>query len=459
LSTIIDQVKKKKLLTGQKLDFLEYLFQFGPCTTNELKKYVEENGIITDSIKLNQLDRHPSVLKGKGFIKVHSKRKCKVGTSNKRVDVLEVVSEIPEMNTLKLSGKSQKIFESSFNAALLAVEIYNKPRVTFRSESYISLMVNAWTKLFHSYYKLKKIDYFYPKRKDENFRRSWDLAKCIGQYRDLSPSIIANLELFIEYRNEVEHGLPDNKYLDLNLFGECQALLFNYETLVLKLYGEKHALNQSLAFSLQFSTMRNCNQEESNQKLLKAELEEVGGFLQKYRTKLTDDVFNSQEYSVKLIQIPKVSNNDRADVAMTFVKYDELSDEDKENYQHVYTLIKKQVEKVEVVNKGLYKPGKVLLEINERLSTPINQYDLQCLYLILKIKPKDEQRKLSPEKCNSKFCHYDSANDDYLYNENWVNFLEHIYMKQKIKKEDIRLARKGKKNEVLEKIRKIARNY
>ena len=41
-------------------------------------------------------------------------------------------------------------------AAVLAVEIYNRPATAFRSAAYIVLMVVAWTALFHSCHLLEK---------------------------------------------------------------------------------------------------------------------------------------------------------------------------------------------------------------------------------------------------------------------------------------------------------------
>ena len=40
--------------------------------------------------------------------------------------------------------------EKARDSALLAVEVYNKPAVSFKSAAYISLMYIAWTALFHS---------------------------------------------------------------------------------------------------------------------------------------------------------------------------------------------------------------------------------------------------------------------------------------------------------------------
>lgn len=47
-------------------------------------------------------------------------------------------------------GKPKSTLESSIQSALLAVEIYNKPRTPFRVEGFITQMIIAWTRLFHA---------------------------------------------------------------------------------------------------------------------------------------------------------------------------------------------------------------------------------------------------------------------------------------------------------------------
>ena len=61
-------------------------------------------------------------------------------------------------------GKTKNILESSIDSALLAVEIYNKPRTPFKVENYISLMIIAWTRLFHAYFNNTIGDKFYYKK-------------------------------------------------------------------------------------------------------------------------------------------------------------------------------------------------------------------------------------------------------------------------------------------------------
>ena len=54
------------------------------------------------------------------------------------------------------AGKTKAILQSAIDVALLAVEVYNKPRTSFRSENYIILMIIAWTRLFHAYFRQNK---------------------------------------------------------------------------------------------------------------------------------------------------------------------------------------------------------------------------------------------------------------------------------------------------------------
>lgn len=54
--------------------------------------------------------------------------------------------------------------EKARDSALLAVEVYNKPAVKFKSGGYICLMAIAWTALFHAVFFRKKIKPFRKKK-------------------------------------------------------------------------------------------------------------------------------------------------------------------------------------------------------------------------------------------------------------------------------------------------------
>lgn len=58
-----------------------------------------------------------------------------------------------------------ELLRKSREAALAAVQIFNNPNITFKSESYVVLMIIAWTYLLHAYFRHQKIDYRYYKQK------------------------------------------------------------------------------------------------------------------------------------------------------------------------------------------------------------------------------------------------------------------------------------------------------
>ena len=127
-------------------------------------------------------------------------------------------------------GKTKNILEGSIDAALLAVEVYNKPRTTFRSQAYIVLMIIAWTRLFHAYFNITIGNKYYYKEPNGRYqdingeRKAWELKTCINKYEEyenLSKAVMTNLQFFIGLRNKIEHRNVAKKEVDVLIFGEC----------------------------------------------------------------------------------------------------------------------------------------------------------------------------------------------------------------------------------------------
>ncbi len=72
----------------------------------------------------------------------------------------------------------EELLKKSREAALAAVQIFNNPNVTFKSETYVILMIVSWTYLLHAYYRGQRIDYRYYAQGDR--RRRFDRTK--GEY-------------------------------------------------------------------------------------------------------------------------------------------------------------------------------------------------------------------------------------------------------------------------------------
>lgn len=353
-------------------------------------------------------------------------------------------------------GKTKRTLENAIESSLLAVEIYNKPRTPFRVEGYITSMIMAWTRLFHAYFNHTIGNKYYYKNPNGRYglidgeRKSWELKTCITKYGKLDEAIKSNLLFFIKLRNKIEHRYIDRDEVGILIFGECQSLLYNFENTLIDLFGEDYAINESLAFSLQFSRIRKKSQIKSSKKLLSKEVRELKTFIEKYRSTLPEKVFNKQEYSIKLIQMPKVSNTSRNDLAIEFVNWSSLSEEDKSNYEKVTAIIKDKVVKKEAVNPGKLKPSDVIEKVNEEIDFEINHYDHQCLYSCLRIRPSnynDINDINDPFETNTNYCHYDEVHDDYIYQDDWASLIIEGINDGKLNKEEWR--RKLKEREIL----------
>lgn len=64
-----------------------------------------------------------------------------------------------------------ELIKKSREAVLAAVQTYNNPQITFKSKTFITLSIIAWTYLMHAYYRSKDIEYRY-------YRKSGQRKQC-----------------------------------------------------------------------------------------------------------------------------------------------------------------------------------------------------------------------------------------------------------------------------------------
>lgn len=324
--------------------------------------------------------------------------------------------------------------EKARDAALLAVEIYNKPAVKFKSGGYISLMVIAWTALFHSIFYKKNIKPYY-KQPNGRFKKRegdflyWELEECLNQYYQsdvMNPAKI-NLEFFIPLRNKIEHkSLPQ---IDSNIFGECQALLLNLDELIEKEYGLKYCVRESLSFSLQlFPSTDSLSTAVKQNPLAKPVVE----FINRYRSSVSTEVFESNKYSFKAFLIQVANNKSEGVLPVQFVHYDKLTDNQKAELGKFVAMVKfkevgvsnidtmKAKHVVQLVQKGLGNPKKKSMN-GKRTIDKFNAIVHTLCWKKYKVRPVAESSK--PELTNSKYCIYDKPHNDYTYTQDWVDFL------------------------------------
>lgn len=104
---------------------------------------------------------------------------------------------------------TKKLLEKSESAFLLSLEIFNKPTVEYRTESFSIFFTNAWELLLKAYlYKTKegqKLSIFRRKKRNQK-RQSLTIDECIRKVftNELDP-VRKNIEYISDIRNESVH--------------------------------------------------------------------------------------------------------------------------------------------------------------------------------------------------------------------------------------------------------------
>ena len=97
----------------------------------------------------------------------------------------------------RLSVEAAANLHKAREAAVLAVETYNRPGTAFRSAAYIVLMIIAWTALFHAIFGKRKVRPYYRKKGSRRFERiDGDYLNVVGlpvaALLELEPALIGS---------------------------------------------------------------------------------------------------------------------------------------------------------------------------------------------------------------------------------------------------------------------------
>jgi hypothetical protein len=322
--------------------------------------------------------------------------------------------------------------EKARDASLLAVEIYNKPAVKFKSGGYITLMNIAWTALFHAVFFKRKAKPFFKSENGRFVRKDgdyyyWDLDTCLKEYylSNSEDPVRKNLEFFIPLRNKIEHkSLPE---IDADIFGECQALLLNLDEFIEKEFGSKFCIRESLSFSLQlFPSRETLSSAVTKNPITKPIVE----FINCYRTSISTEVFESNKYSFKAFLIQVANHQNRNALPVQFVNYDKLDDNQKEELGKFVAMVK--FKEVEVGNIDKLKTGAVVKLVQQALGNPkvsrinkeVDKFNFDTHTRCWKkynVRPLSKSK--DPQLTNTTYCFYDRLHNDYSYTKAWVQFL------------------------------------
>ena len=324
-----------------------------------------------------------------------------------------------------LPTKVRQLISKARDAATLAVDVYNRPATAFRTPAYIALMIIAWTALFHAIFERRKVAYYYRKKNSKRFeivdgdRKAWELSKCLQEfYRDSQSGARKNLEFLIGLRNKIEHRFVPE--IDLEVVGECQSMLLNFEELLVSTFGQRYAIASDLVFPLQLSRFRPATRTAAQRRAQALEFGRVKQYVDGFRTALDESYWKNSEYAFRVYLVPKLGNRpSSSDLAVEFVRFDEKNPTEMEQYTRAVALIKEK--QVSVANLGLLRAGEVVKQVRDRVGHPFSYHQhVQC-WRFYHVRPSKGDP--NPANCDNRYCFYDSAHGDYLYTSAWVEHL------------------------------------
>jgi hypothetical protein len=330
--------------------------------------------------------------------------------------------------------KSEALLTKARDAALGGVQHYNNPTAVFRSGNYIVLMFIAYTALFHAIFERDGVDYKeygstgQPKNMADGKGMLWDAIRSARYYQSkyamgASDSaltcIVKNLEFLKPIRDVIEHR--DYPELDTSICGHCQSLLLNFETILVREFTQYYSLNSSLTLALQFSNVRSQPTVDALRRFHSEEYGELKAYIQEFQTALPDDVLGDPAFAFRVWLIQKPARDARSsDMAMEFIRLDELNAEQRAEIEEHIVAIKRVVR--ETKNSNNLLPKDVAEQVEAAIGKTFNaSYHHAKAWRHYKVRPPDGASDVLAT--NAKYCVYDTTFRRYIFTQEWVGFL------------------------------------
>ncbi|MCG3756329.1 DUF3644 domain-containing protein [Amycolatopsis sp. Poz14] len=289
-------------------------------------------------------------------------------------------------------------------------------------EAFVVHMCLAWLKLLQAKCT-RDGDELYVRDINGRRRRTQDGDWVMKPLRELvreafpdGDPVRANVEFFVGLRNKVEHR-HDHDVAAL-VAGKSQALLVNYERVIVDEFGDDEGLSDRLRLPLFISTITDDAVEilkAVRRRVPKAVLEYVEDFDAALEPELSAD----QRYEFRIYLVPQVGPKTSADVAMSFVRLEDLDAEQAHLMERMQTVIREKQVPVEDLDSLL--PRKVVEKVAPQLPWRFTVNDHASAWRHWQVRPSSEAEH--PERTKSEFCRYNRAFKQYVYTDAWVKFL------------------------------------
>ena len=133
-------------------------------------------------------------------------------------------------------GSYRALLGNSTSAMLAAIEIYNKPQFTYRSECFVILLLNAWELAFKSLLSKNRVRIFKPKQRDKPYMTlglwdSMEVGKSLFPHGIPYRPVAENIGRLVDYRDNAVHFYNEPGF-EVLIYGLAQTSIVNYRDFV-----------------------------------------------------------------------------------------------------------------------------------------------------------------------------------------------------------------------------------
>ena len=285
-------------------------------------------------------------------------------------------------------------------AMIVAVELFNTPRIAFKAGVFSMLANVAWTYLLHEHYESNGITIINKDGFSLLLSQMIDRPDC-----PLSKACKQNLFAIKEIRDVVEHrtiGSFDLKWLPL-----FQSTCLNFEKTLTTLFGGRLTLGHDLGFSLQFAKLST----EEIAKLQAQELpEHIAALDASLAAKLDEGDADNLEYQFKVVYT--LTNASKAKAHFQFIQPESAEGKEIQNVLIKY----KPAEDIWPL-----KPSDVVKLVARASGRKFTSDKHQRAWKLYKVRPKTGVG--DPNITARDYCCYHPPYKSYTYSQAWVSFL------------------------------------
>jgi len=312
--------------------------------------------------------------------------------------------------------------QSSKNEAILAVDLYNRSGRERQLEAFIVHMSMAWLKLLQARGERDKHDLYI---RDPRGRRQrakdgdWllkPLQTLVLELMEEKDPRRANVLFFLGLRNRIEHRYERD--LAAVVAGRSQAWMLNYEEMLTQTFGPKEALSGELRFPLFLSSITD-DAVEALKAVRKRVPRGLLAWLQDFDAGLESDLAADQRFDFRVYLVPHTGPKSQADAAMTFVRLEDLDDEQRAALSQVQTIIREK--QVSVADLGALKPTQVAARVRAAIGRDFLIHHHTQAWKFYAVRP--DTGAADPATTKTDFCRWNDVFRQYVYTEAWVNFL------------------------------------